>query len=718
MNTNQRAINAYCGMMNKTFENIVGKVFINSIPISGDELTPGVRKDLTKYAVSAIESAGGIDLLTNAILNEKNPQKKNLMLQIFDICDTTSKEVSNRVAFEAAHGTTKNTTKTVKNSTTVAVNAIKESMKELMKRDDMKALFANNRNVKKCAKVSVSNSLTEVVVLDGSSEDIAKFKAFLKELNKLVTKKMPSAAGSVTIKVDYNTGSFTITPKNMTAKEARESALDIFDPVMEAGDDEAPDLTKITKDDLKDEESGGDNDKSDDDEEDNGDDNEPNEKEDSEEDSEDDKKDEDTDNKDKDKDKAEAPALTIRSLQTANLDTKMTDEEYEKFNHKVDSLDLSKISNIVNDKVVNAIADEKESYHAIDESNSRLKDAIMKDDSVADDSAAESVMESILEIPKKKFQSEYQSLFAKLQLMAVESIALKPGIDTSKLDSDILTDITVNSTFDVFADKSANESTLIDTLDRAISVQSALEGAGCEDNTEKFVALGTAFATIIMTLLETMHTMGFINPTTNDVKQIVDSDSTVAKSVDTIKNDVANKVDIALENNEKRINGYKTPGAIEATLVNLGTLKNKLIDANESGVDISFDTFVKIDELIDKARTKLTALESVSTAEIDYDLGNDRRHEDDIIKANRVQKYIAARKPDHTDFVCTENAGGIVVDISGYVGDRVTYHSSIALEGTHNGISAEDYVNLIINKSKFAGMSGIRVRGKNKTINV
>ena len=215
-----------------------------------------------------------------------------------------------------------------------------------------------------------------------------------------------------------------------------------------------------------------------------------------------------------------------------------------------------------------------------------------------------------------------------------------------------------------------------------------------------------------------MHTMGFINPTTNDVKQIVDSDSTVAKSVDTIKNDVANKVDIALENNEKRINGYKTPGAIEATLVNLGTLKNKLIDANESGVDISFDTFVKIDELIDKARTKLTALESVSTAEIDYDLGNDRRHEDDIIKANRVQKYIAARKPDHTDFVCTENAGGIVVDISGYDGDRVTYHSSIALEGTHNGISAEDYVNLIINKSKFAGMTGLRVRGKNKTINV
>ena len=55
MNTNQRAINAYCGMMNKTFENIVGKVFINSIPISRDELTPGVRKELTKYDASVDE---------------------------------------------------------------------------------------------------------------------------------------------------------------------------------------------------------------------------------------------------------------------------------------------------------------------------------------------------------------------------------------------------------------------------------------------------------------------------------------------------------------------------------------------------------------------------------------------------------------------------------------------------------------------------------------
>lgn len=709
MNANQRATNAYCGMMNKTFENIVGRVFINSIPISKDELSPEVRRDLTKYAVSAIESAGGINLLTNAILNETNPQKKSFMLQMFDICDTTSKEVSNRVALEAARGTTaKNTAKTVKNSTTTAVNAIKESLKELTKRDDMKALFANNRNVKKCTKVSVSNSLTEVVVLDGSSEDIAKFKAFLKELNKLVTKKMSGTAGSVTIKVDYNTGSFTITPKNMNAKEARESALDIFDPVMEAGDDDAPDLTEKTDEDLKKE--------SDDDAEDSDDSDDTKEK-DTADDNEKDEETTDGDADDKEEDKAESPALTVRSLQTANVDAKMTDEEYEKFNNKVDSLDIAKISNIVNEKVVNAIADEKENYHAMDESNSRLKDAILKDDSVADEKAAEAVIENILEIPKKKYQSEYQSLFSKLQLMAVESIALKPEIDMSRPDVDILTDITINSTFDTFANKSANESTLIDTLNRAISMQSALEGAaGCDCNTENFVQLGTAFATIIMALLETLHTMGFINPTTGDIKNIVNADTTVAKSIASIKNDVDNKVDIALENNEKRLNGYKSSGAVEATLVNLGTLKNKLIDATESGIDISFDTFARIDALIEKARTKLTALETAD--EIGYDLSNDRRHEEDILKANRVQKYVAARKPGHTDFICTENAGSIGVDISCYNGNKVVYHSSMALEGTHNGITAEDYVSLILNKSKFAGMTGLRVRGKNKTIDM
>ena len=210
--------------------------------------------------------------------------------------------------------------------------------------------------------------------------------------------------------------------------------------------------------------------------------------------------------------------------------------------------------------------------------------------------------------------------------------------------------------------------------------------------------------------------MGFINPTSGDIKNIVNADTTVAKSIASIKNDVDNKVDIALENNEKRLNGYKSSGAVEATLVNLGTLKNKLIDATESGIDISFDTFSRIDALIEKARTKLTALENAD--EIGYDLSNDRRHEEDILKANRVQKYVAARKPDHADFICTENAGSIGVDISCYNDNKVVYHSSMALEGTHNGITAEDYVNLILNKSKFAGMTGLRIRGKNKTIDM
>lgn len=710
MNTNQRATNAYCSMMNKTFENIVGRVFINSIPISSDELTPEVRRDLTKYAVSAVESAGGINLLTNAIINETNPQKKNFMLQMFSICDTASKEVSDRVALEATRNSTpKTTAKTVKNQTSIAVVAVKESLKELMKRDDIKALFANNRNVKKCTKVSTSKSLTEVTVLSGSSEDIAKFKGFLKELNKLIPKKMPSGAGALSIKVDYNSGSILITPKNMTAKEARESAYyDFeFDPAMEAEDD-VPDLTEKTEEDLKNESDDADD--SDETE------NDDSDEKDTADDDEDDENKDDSDD-DKKEDKAESPALTVRSLQTANVDAKMTDAEYEKFSSNVDSLDISKISNIVNDKVVNAIADEKNNYHAMDDSNARLKDAILKDDSVADDSAAESVMASILEIPKKKFQSEYQSLFSKLQLMAVESIALNPGIDMSRPDTGILTDITVNSTFDTFCNAPATEASLIDTLDKAMTMQSALEGADCDCDTEKFVALGTAFATIIMTLLETLHTMGFINPTTNDVKKIIDSDSTVAKSVASIKNDVDNKVDAALENNEKRINGYKSAGAVEAVLVNLGALKNKLIDATESGIDISFDTFTKVDALIEKARNKLTALENASS-DITYDISNDRRHEEDIMKANRIQKYVAARKPDRTDFICTENANGIGVDISCYANDKVIYHSAMALEGTHNGITAEDYTNLILSKSKFGGMRGMRIRGKNKTINM
>lgn len=726
MNTNQKATNAYCGMMNKTFENIVGRVFLNSIPISKEELTPDVKRSLTNYAITALESAGGVNLLTNAIINETNPQRKSYLLQMFDVCDSTSKEVAERVAFEAAHGGKKVSKKTVKSSTTLVVNIIKDCVKELSNSAEMKTLFANNRGVKKCTKVTVEEPAVIVTVLTGDAADLAKFKGFLKKLNKMVVSKMPESAGNYNIKVDYNTASFRVTAKP-SKDGATESVLDVFDfdfdMALEAGDDDVPDLTKITQDDIKKDEKSDDGEDKKNDEEEEKDDEDKDDEEDTEDDAdadnkEDDKDDAKDDEPEKDKPKAEAPAITVRSLQTANIDTKMTDAEYEKFNKKVDSLDLATVSNIVNEKIVGAINDEKENYHQMDESNARLKDAIMKDDSVADDSAAESVMENILTIPKQKYQTEYQSLFSKLQLMAVESIALKPGIDMSKPDCDILSDITINSTFDVF-NKAAVETSLGDTLDRAVAMHAALEGTGCDDcNNEKFIALGTAFATVIMTLLETLNTLGFINPSTNDVKQVVNNDTTVAKSVATISDDVANKVDMALENNDKKINGYKSAGAIEAVLIDLGTLKNKLLDATESGFDIGFDTFARIDEIIDKARKKLSALESAEHIELGYDLGNERRHNDDIIRANRVQKYVAAKKLDTAEFICTESANGITVDIKGYKNDNVMYHSSMALEGTHIGITAEDYVSLVLNKSNFAGMTGLRIRGNNKTIDL
>ena len=724
MNTNQKATNAYCGMMNKTFENIVGRVFLNSIPISKEELTPEVRRGLTNYAVSVMESAGGIDLLTNTILSETNPQRKSYLMQMFDICNTTSKEVADRIAFEAAHGGKNVPKKTVKASATLVVNIIKECVKELSKTDEMKTLFMNNRGVSKCTKVTAKDPAVVVTVLNGDAAEFVKFRGFLKKLNKMIAAKMPESAGNFNIKLDYNTASFTVTAK--PAKNgATESVIDIFDfgdfemdSALEAGEeenseekDEKSDDDDTEKDNEADEEKKDDEDETDDEEEETT-------EEDDKADGEEEKESEDADEKEdeeEDKPDAEAPAITVRSLQTANLDVKMTDDEYEKFNKNVDSLDLAKVSNIVNEKIVNAIDKEKENYHEMDASNARLKEAIMKDDSVADDSAAESVMENILIIPKQKYQSEYQSLFSKLQLMAVESIMLKPGIDVSKLDTDIITDITINSTFDVF-NKVATESSLINTLDKAMSMQAALEGtnACCDDKT--YIALGTAFATIIMTLLETLHTFGFINPSTGDIKNVVNNDTTVAKSVATINDDVANKVDIALENNEKKINGYKSSGAVETALVNLGTLKNKLLDASESGLNISFDTFVRLDTLIEKARTKLAALEAADHVEVNYDLSNESRHNNDVIKANRIQKYVAARKPETTEFICTESVGCITVDVNSYRGSKVVYHSSMALEGTHNGITAEDYVNLIVNKSNFAGMPGMKIRGNNKTI--
>ena len=92
---------AYEKFLTQAFETVVSSTFISAIPLS-DEEKGSAMKELRSYSNSALEAAGGYNLLINAINTETNPHKKALLLDINEICVSTATEAAKRFALESS----------------------------------------------------------------------------------------------------------------------------------------------------------------------------------------------------------------------------------------------------------------------------------------------------------------------------------------------------------------------------------------------------------------------------------------------------------------------------------------------------------------------------------------------------------------------------------------------------------------------------------------
>lgn len=92
---------AYNKFLTRALETVVSATFIDAIPLSDQEKRSAV-KSLRRYSNQALESAGGYDLLLNAINTETNPHKKAFLMDLNDICVTTATEAAHRFALEAS----------------------------------------------------------------------------------------------------------------------------------------------------------------------------------------------------------------------------------------------------------------------------------------------------------------------------------------------------------------------------------------------------------------------------------------------------------------------------------------------------------------------------------------------------------------------------------------------------------------------------------------
>lgn len=84
-------------LLNTTFAAIVNEAFINALPFNRYDMSEENERTLGEYTQKVVESFGGFDSLTYAMNNEKDPAKKQFLMDIRNICLETTNQAVSRV---------------------------------------------------------------------------------------------------------------------------------------------------------------------------------------------------------------------------------------------------------------------------------------------------------------------------------------------------------------------------------------------------------------------------------------------------------------------------------------------------------------------------------------------------------------------------------------------------------------------------------------------
>ena len=366
-------------------------------------------------------------------------------------------------------------------------------------------------------------------------------------------------------------------------------------------------------------------------------------------------------------------------------DAKMTDAEYGRFVDRMGKLDIPEVSKMINERVETAMKAEKETYRMIDESDQKLRDAITdkaedEGESLTDDQAEE-IKESMLLVPLKNSTRDHISLISKLQTAAIESIQISNTTDFDKVDPDMLLNITENYTIPgIF---SHTEPTLTQIFEGALN-RVKFEAANECVCPQQAVVLGTALATIVYTLLQTMHSMNLIHITPMMVKQCCHGITPCEDRRPVHLNDYDVRVRSALEKQCRRINKMRYAPDVESAIDELNNIRNKVYTARDYGYKVSDETVEAIENAISRALTKKNEIEcALESTLVDNksSYGHSRRYfETDVANMNRLTRTFANKPVDAIEFRCTEGAD--IINVIGIKDGHNVVNTSFALESS------------------------------------
>ena len=513
----------------KAFEAVVSATFISALPLSDEE-----KKDkkniraLKSFASAALESAGGYQLLLNAIQNEKNPSKLGLLKDINSICYTTATEAAARYALEAT--------------------------------DDTEAALSDAGDDLESLKVDVNDDTENTENVDDET-------------------------------TDANTEETTETPDE-TEPEKPE-----------------PPKKKILK---------------------------------------------------------------GKNLSELTLDARMTDNEYSQLAKKAENIEMDQIAEIVNDKIVKAVTEEKKTYEKVDAANDRLKAALIERDDIIEEENPDAAKEAVERVYRLNFSDdtprEHKSLFTALQSKIAENVIATESISLTEFNPELCQKVMCRTLPHTFTEKV----TLSSAIEEALSTTIALEswtGDNCND-VIKFASLATI---VIMTFLETLNTMNINVCNKDDIRAAVDGNIRCCSSAtDQIANNVNASAKVALDTIHSDIKKTNDISDLENAMEKTILINSKLTDIAKKGHPVSPKVFTSLESIQTEIKARLAKVDknfATATEAISYSaaLKNDEARRAFESTICRVKDRIQRRWPDrlvvnikgnnvHTEMITNRNA--------------------------------------------------------------
>ena len=387
-------------------------------------------------------------------------------------------------------------------------------------------------------------------------------------------------------------------------------------------------------------------------------------------------------------------------------------EEMDEFRKKGDSIDVDKLANIIKDKVLDVLKQEKENHKRVEKINTELREvalgstdnseatgeeetAVEKDEQKEDQKdidrkynedselseEEENVSESVRDLTDTILhgkKNEHISFFSSIQEAACEQIIVTEDsdhLDPNEISLRRLKNITFENTLPVFEHKTTAE----EALENLVAIRSAADQEKYSKNLETVTEAAMVDSVVVYTMLESLNTLNLIKVSGSDIQLAIESSRTMSQKGEIDKKEFRKALEAQIRS-AQRLAIMGEGIAIEQSIDRFERIKNMIQSCKETA--ISDEMMVSLESTLSNLKNKYEklAIANESSVESFYDR---RRFEGNTAQMIRVKTLVNGTPgskavvfeyhPGQESLnVCVESLCGVKnthVTLEGYTGD-------------------------------------------------